>query len=230
MRSLGSIVLVEDDRKLAKMIQQFLEREGYEVCWFSQGNTAVDHILTTNPDLIVLDIMLPGIDGVEICRRIRQGYANPVLMMTAKDDDLTEVSAMNTGADSYLTKPVRPHRLLAHIRALMRRQAGEYCQQLPHVKQIQDLTIDLQAMSVVRGTEKIALSSGLFQLLSVLTEHVGTVVSRDRLYRQLRGMEYDGVDRSIDLRLSALRKKLGDDVPPFQYIKTLRGQGYLLIP
>jgi len=223
------ITLVEDDIELAKMIQSFLICEGFEVSWKENGLEAVDHILKIQPDLVILDVMLPGIDGVEVCRRIRDEFSNPVLMLTAKDDDLSEITALNTGADGYLNKPVRPHILLAHIKALLRRNKASSKLHNSSVIQVQDLSINLDAYLLIKEDQEINLTSGEFQLLAILAKSSGIPVSRDELYQQLRGIEYDGVDRSIDLRVSSLRKKLDDDIPPYRYIKTIRAKGYLLV-
>ncbi len=216
------------------MMQNFLISEGFEISWAEDGLDAVDLILKIQPDLVVLDIMLPSIDGVEVCRRIRNSYTNPVLMLTAKDDDLSEVAALNTGADGYLNKPVRPHILLAHINALLRRNQSHEQNTATNSKEsaiikIQDLSINLKTYSLTKDDIELRLTSGEFELLAILVKSDGIPVNRDDLYQQLRGIEYDGIDRSIDLRISSLRKKLDDDVPPYRYIKTVRGQGYLLV-
>jgi DNA-binding response OmpR family regulator len=226
--------LVEDDQALASMMQNFLISEGFEISWAEDGLDAVDLILKIQPDLVVLDIMLPSIDGVEVCRRIRNSYTNPVLMLTAKDDDLSEVAALNTGADGYLNKPVRPHILLAHINALLRPNQSHEQNTATNSKEsaiikIQDLSINLKTYSLTKDDVELRLTSGEFELLAILVKSDGIPVNRDDLYQQLRGIEYDGIDRSIDLRISSLRKKLDDDVPPYRYIKTVRGQGYLLV-
>ncbi len=224
------IILVEDDIELAKMVQAFLISEGYDVSSTENGLDAVDLVLKESPDLVVLDIMLPGINGVEVCRRIRDNdFSSPVLMLTAKDDDLSEVAALNTGADGYLNKPVRPHILLAHIKALLRRDEASSHSKRSGFLQVQDLSINLDAYLLLKEDQPINLTSGEFELLAILVQSKGVPVSRDALYQQLRGIEYDGIDRSIDLRISSLRKKLNDDIPPYRYIKTVRSQGYLLV-
>ncbi len=228
--NLHKVTLVEDDIELAKMIRSFLISEHYEVSWADNGLDAVDLILNEQPDLVVLDIMLPGIDGVEVCQQIRdKEFNSPVLMLTAKDDDLSEVSALNIGADGYLNKPVRPHILLAYIKALLRRNETSTKPKNSGVLQVQDLSINLDAYLVHKAEMEINLTSGEFQLLAILAKSSGVPVSRDDLYQQLRGIEYDGIDRSIDLRISSLRKKLDDDIAPYHYIKTVRAQGYLLV-
>ena len=225
------IILVEDDHELAKMMQSFLISEGFEVSWADNGIDAVALVIKESADLAVLDIMLPGIDGVEVCRQIRtKGFTFPILMLTAKDDDLSEVTSLNIGADGYLNKPVRPHILLAHIKSLLRRsQAGHPSLIDNSYTQIQDLAINLKKLSLRKEGKEISLTSGEFELLAILVKSNGIPVNRDVLYQQLRGIEYDGIDRSIDLRVSSLRKKLGDDITPYRYIKTVRGKGYLLV-
>jgi DNA-binding response OmpR family regulator len=225
-----TLFLVEDDLELAKMIEDFLTSESYQVQHTDNGLHAVEQISAAQPDLVILDIMLPGLDGVEVCRQIRaNGFTNPVLMLTAKDDDFTEVSSLNTGADNYLNKPVRPHILLAHIKALLRRNQAPSKKQGEALTEVQDLSINLEAYQLFKGDTEIQLTSGEFQLLALLAKNAGEPISRDSLYQQLRGIEYDGIDRSIDLRISSLRKKLGDDLPPYRYIKTVRSKGYLLV-
>jgi DNA-binding response OmpR family regulator len=223
------IILVEDDAELAKMMQSYLISEGYKVSWVDDGLDAVTLILKEKPDLVILDIMLPSIDGIEVCQRIRTDFNQPVLMLTAKDDDFSEVSALNMGADGYLNKPVRPHILLAHIHALLRRNSQITTETDDTLVQVQDLFINPKAYTLHKNEQEIVLTSGEFQLLTILVESQGVPVNRDNLYQQLRGIAYDGLDRSIDLRVSSLRKKLDDDLPPYRYIKTVRGQGYLLV-
>jgi DNA-binding response OmpR family regulator len=223
------IVLVEDDHELARMIQAFLRGEGFDVLWADNGLQGAELILEEQPDIVVLDIMLPGIDGVEVCRRIRDSFINPVLMLTAKDDDLSEVASLNTGADGYLNKPVRPHVLLAHIKSLLRRNQAGMTRLDKNIVQVQNLLINMKTYTIKKDETDVILTSGEFELLAILVRSNGVPVSRDALYQQLRGIEYDGIDRSIDLRVSSLRKKLDDDVPPYRYIKTVRSKGYLLV-
>ena len=223
------ITLVEDDHELARMIQAFLQSEGFVVSWADNGLDGVDLILKEQPDLVVMDIMMPGIDGVEVCRRIRESFSNPVLMLTAKDDDLSEVASLNTGADGYLNKPVRPHVLLAHIKSLLRRSKTSSSNSDANTVQVQNLKINMKNYTLLKDDVELVLTSGEFELLTILVKSEGVPVNRDDLYQKLRGIEYDGIDRSIDLRISSLRKKLDDDAPPYRYIKTVRGKGYLLI-
>ncbi|MCU7865542.1 MAG: response regulator transcription factor [Candidatus Thiodiazotropha sp. (ex Lucinoma borealis)] len=228
MTSKQTIVLVEDDLELNQMISGFLQEEGYLVTSIFNGNDAVDVIVTQNPDLVILDLMLPGIDGIEICRRIRTKYINPIVMLTAKDDDLVEVASLQQGVDNYLNKPIRPHVLLAHVQAALRRSTISAKPTNPAHLVVQDITLDPESLRVTLRDESLDLTTGEFELLAVLMENAGLPVSRDKLYKLTRGIEYDGLDRSIDLRISNLRKKLNDESPPYRYIKTVRGKGYLM--
>ncbi|MCU7890360.1 MAG: response regulator transcription factor [Candidatus Thiodiazotropha sp. (ex Ustalcina ferruginea)] len=228
MTSKQTIVLVEDDLELNQMMSGFLHEEGYLVTSIFNGNDAVDLIVTQNPDLVILDLMLPGIDGIEICRRIRAKYTNPIVMLTAKDDDLVEVASLQQGVDNYLNKPIRPHVLLAHVQAALRRSAISAKPTSPSHLVVQDITLDPESLRVTLRDESLELTTGEFELLAVLMENAGLPVSRDKLYKLTRGIEYDGLDRSIDLRISNLRKKLNDESPPYRYIKTVRGKGYLM--
>jgi len=225
------LALIEDDHDLANMIKAFLSSEGFDVSWADNGLDGVDLILKEQPDLVVMDIMMPGIDGVEVCRRIRDAdFSSPILMLTAKDDDLSEVTSLNSGADGYLNKPVRPHILLAHIKSLLRRNnQSTGANKDNNIIEVQDLSINLKTYTLKKEDKELSLTSGEFELLAILVKSDGVPVSRDDLYQQLRGIEYDGIDRSIDLRVSSLRKKLNDDIVPYHYIKTVRGKGYLLV-
>ncbi|MEL0583634.1 MAG: response regulator transcription factor [Candidatus Thiodiazotropha sp. (ex. Lucinoma kazani)] len=228
MTSKQTIVLVEDDLELNQMISDFLQEEGYLVTSIFNGNDAVDAIVNQNPDLVILDLMLPGIDGIEICRRIRTKYINPIVMLTAKDDDLVEVASLQQGVDNYLNKPIRPHVLLAHVQAALRRSTISAKPTNPFNLVVQDIMLDPESLRVTLNDESLDLTTGEFELLAVLMENAGHPVSRDKLYKLTRGIEYDGLDRSIDLRISNLRKKLNDESPPYRYIKTVRGKGYLM--
>ncbi|MCU7805704.1 MAG: response regulator transcription factor [Candidatus Thiodiazotropha sp. (ex Lucinoma borealis)] len=228
MTSKQTIVLVEDDLELNQMISGFLQEEGYLVTSIFNGNDAIDAIVNQNPDLVILDLMLPGIDGIEICRRIRTKYINPIVMLTAKDDDLVEVASLQQGVDNYLNKPIRPHVLLAHVQAVLRRSTISAKPTNPSHLVVQDITLDPESLRVTLSDESLDLTTGEFELLAVLMENAGLPVSRDKLYKLTRGIEYDGLDRSIDLRISNLRKKLNDESPPYRYIKTVRGKGYLM--
>ena len=220
------ILIVEDDERIAKLLVQFLRIEKFDVDWVDNGEDAVLNVKQAPPDLIVLDLMLPKMDGIEVCEAIRPFYHSGILMLTASEGDLTEVTALNAGIDDFLCKPIRTHVLLARINALLRRQAP------PKVSKIDviDLHIDHDKRQVIRDGDAIELSDSEFELIWVLACRAGTVIKRDELFYLLRGKEYDGLDRSIDMRVSQLRKKLvNNEQPGREYIKTLRQLGYLFM-
>lgn len=207
------------------MTVMYLQSEGFTVHHCADGNLAVEQTKTLNPDAVILDIMVPGMNGIEVCRAIRSFYAKPILMLTANDDDMVEVTSLNTGANSYLTKPVKPHVLLAHIQAQLRNTAVA---STPDVWTVQDLVVDAASLSATLNNEALLLTSSEFKLLSYLCERAGQIISRDELFETMRGIPFDGLDRSIDMQISVLRKKMSDEQAPYKYIKTVRAKGYML--
>lgn len=223
----NSIVLVEDDVELAAMIQEYLTAENFEVHWVDNGYDAVEQIKRRQPDLVLLDLMLPKLNGIEVCRQIRSSYFDPVLMLTAKDDDMVEVTSLNTGANGYLTKPVRPHVLLAHIQAQLR-SAGDKKQTSSRGIQVQDLVVDKASIKATIGDKPLNLTYAEFRLLLFFCERAGQTISRNALYENLKGIPFDGIDRAMDMQISVLRRKMADEKPPYKYIKTVRSKGYML--
>jgi DNA-binding response OmpR family regulator len=223
------IVLVEDDAELAEWIREFLEQQNFRVSIADRGDTAVDMIREIMPDLVLLDIMLPGKDGHQVCREVREFYQQPILILTANDGELDEVMGLELGADDFMPKPVRPRVLLAHIKALLRRQTTVSEQKLDQFN-FGVFTINQIAKSVTLHGDNVSLSSTEFDLLWVLASHAGEVMHRNELVQQLRGFDYDGFDRTIDVRISRLRKKLGDNLQQPERIKTVWGKGYLFVP
>ena len=224
-----TIVLVEDDVELANLIKARLENEGFRVQHEVNGRAACDLILEVSPDLVVLDIMLPGMDGFEVCRTIRPTYKGPVLILTARDDDLDQILGLELGADDFVIKPVKPRVLLARIRALLRR--AHPVEEKPRVARasVGELRVDASRREALFGDRSIDLTTVEFDLLWYLVERAGQVVSRQDLYQAIFNYNYDGLDRSIDVYISRLRQKLGDDPAAPHYIKTVRGVGYLLV-
>ena len=221
------ILVVEDDIELARMICDFLSDEGFLVEHIADGAEAIDCINSTPPDLVVLDMMLPGADGLEVVQQVRDQFGGVILMLTARGDDLTEINSLNRGADAFLDKPVRPHILLAHIRANLRRQREPVVVEEGLID-VHDLRVDTRRREAFINGESMTITSMEFDLLQYFCERLGEVVTRDDLYQAFRRTEYDGFDRSMDMRISTLRKKMDDDAPPYRYIKTVRGKGYLL--
>ncbi len=226
------ILLVEDDRRLAALVREYLEANGYEVSLEERGDAAEGRILSEEPDLVILDLMLPGLDGLEVCRRVRRSYRGPILILTAKGDETDEIVGIEVGADDYLAKPVRPRLLLARVGALLRRaawNAGQKDGQRPEPVLVGRLLVDPASRTASYDGRALDLTTAEFDLLWYLAARAGRVVSREEIYRNLRGIEYDGLDRSMDLRVARLRRKLGDDAKQPRLIKTVRGVGYLLV-
>lgn len=219
-----SILLVEDNKKLAHYLQEALTEEGYLVTLERQGDKAVYRILREQPDLVILDIMLPGMNGDQICHTVRHEYPGKILMLTALTDVQSEIDTLNLGADDYLAKPVSEERLKARVKALLRR---------PHLKQADDtytfgaLTIKINEQRVCSTGKNISISPSEFELLALLVKNQGIALTRDNICFTLYGREYDGIDRGIDLKISRLRKALGDEKG--EKIKTLHGKGYIFI-
>jgi len=221
------IMVVEDDASLSAWIADYLTGHDYLVTIASRGDEALELIKADDPDLVVLDVMLPGLDGLNVCRMAREFYKKPILMLTALGSENDEVMGLDTGADDYLTKPVRPKVLLARINALLRREAPDSD---ADAISIGGLYIDPVSRTLTLNEDSVAVSSHEFDLLTLLARSAGTPVSRDTLVTEMRGIEYNGLDRSIDISISRLRKKLGDDASAPARIKTVRGKGYLLAP
>lgn len=224
------LLLVEDDDELAELIQDFLTSEQFIVSWTANGLDAVERIVQEQPDIVILDYMLPGLNGLEICKRVIPRYPGPILMLTAKDDDMLEIALLNHGALGFLKKPVRPHILLAHIKAHLRAAEKKPATDPDPTAAlvVQDLILDISSLRATLAGTELILTSAEFELLSLLARNAGKPLSRDDISKSLRGLEYDGMDRAIDMRISSLRRKLGDEEPPYHYIKTVRGKGYLL--
>lgn len=225
------ILLVEDDERLAELTAEYLKKNDFVVDIEGRGDTAEARILESRPDLVVLDIMLPGQDGFAVCRAVRPKYEGIILMLTARDEDIDQILGLELGADDYITKPVPPRVLLARIKALLRRagpadDAGEGGAVMDSLT-FGNFSISQQTRSAMLAGEQIDLTTAEFDLLWLLARHAGSILSRDDLLQQLRGIGFDGLDRSIDARISRLRKKLNDDPDNPTRIKTVRGKGYL---
>ncbi|MFI8607891.1 response regulator [Pseudomonas sp. NPDC077649] len=227
------ILIVEDDQRLAQLTREYLEGNGLRVAIEADGALAAARILAEQPDLVILDLMLPGEDGLSICRKVRAGYPGPILMLTARTDDMDQVLGLEMGADDYVCKPVRPRVLLARIRALLRRREGVEAERddegQPRRLQFGPLAIDNAMREAWLGEQGIELTSAEFDLLWLLAVNAGRILSREEIFTALRGIEYDGQDRSIDVRISRIRPKIGDDPMHPRLIKTVRSKGYLFV-
>lgn len=228
------ILIVEDDERLATLTKDYLESNGLKVSVEGDGSRAIERIKTEQPDLVVLDLMLPGEDGLAVCRIVRPYYKGPILMLTARTEDLDQVLGLEMGADDYVAKPVRPRVLLARIRALLRR-----VKEAPEEQEAEstsenrltfgNLVVDSAMREAWLDGKSIDLTSAEFDLLWLLSSSAGRVLTREEIFHQLRGIEYDGQDRSIDVRVSRIRPKVGDDPMNPKRIKTVRSKGYLFV-
>lgn len=220
----GTILLVEDDLSLAGWVQEFLQQKGYQVLLEHRGDTVMPLLRRQHVDLILLDLMLPGLNGLDLCRQIRRDYQLPVLMLTAQGEEVDEVIGLGVGANDYLVKPVRPRILLARIQAALR-QGSETAPK--DQLSFGNLSICASSRRVVLEEQDVTLTSAEFALLWYLASRAGQVCSRDQVFQALKGREHDGLDRRFDVMISVLRKKLGDDAKEPKRIKTVWGQGYL---
>ena len=217
------LLVVEDDETLSTLISQFLRQERYEVTVIHRGDHAVSHIIEHQPHLVLLDLMLPGINGVEVCRRVRDHYNGYIIMLTAKDSEASQLLGFEVGADDYVIKPVQPKLLLARVKAHLRHLPSQQTLEAP-------LNIDKASRTVFVYGKDLKLTTSEFDLLAFLFENQGKTLTRQELYHALRGIDYDGLDRSIDLRVSKLRSHLRRMGLTQEVIKTVHGRGYHFVP
>ena len=225
------ILLVEDDRRLAELTAEYFRQNGLSVALESRGDRAIARFREERPRVVLLDLMLPGADGLSLCHELRQIFKGPILIFTARDSDIDQVIGLEAGADDYVAKPVDPMVLLARTRALLRRTE----QHVTPVETVSDivlggLRISDASQQVWLDGKQVDLTTQEFELLCLLARNAGRVLSRKAIFRSMRGIEYDGLDRSIDGRISKLRRKLGDSATRPARIKTVWGKGYLLVP
>ncbi|MBT3176868.1 MAG: response regulator [Desulfobacula sp.] len=225
-----TILIVEDDSILSSLIKEYLEKQDYNISTEPRGDCAAYRILEESPDLVILDLMLPGKDGLSVCRDVRSSYKGPILILTAKEDDMDQVAALEMGADDYVKKPVKPRVLLARIRALFRRaQSSPIVNSSEKIKHFGILEIDSSSRVVRLEKEKISLTTLEFDVLWLLASEPGKILSRDHIFNSVKGFDWDGTDRSIDMAISRLRKKLKDSSENPLKIKTIWGSGYLFV-
>ena len=222
------VLLVEDDLRLAELVRTYLQGNGFRVVVEHRGDRVVEHLQKEGPDLVVLDLGLPGRDGFAVCKDLRAASDLPILIVTARDNDIDHVVGLELGADDYVVKPVEPRVLVARIHALLRRARAASPIE-PRIQRFGELTINATARSVAIGNSDVPLSSNEFDLLFFLACRAGEIQSRETLYLQLYKREYDGLDRTLDVRISHLRKKLGD-AGAADRIRTVWGHGYLVSP
>jgi two-component system alkaline phosphatase synthesis response regulator PhoP/two-component system response regulator ResD len=222
-----TILVVDDEANIRELARMYLEQEGYRVITANVGRQALDTIQTITPSLMVLDLMLPELDGWEVCRRVRAGSNLPILMLTARDDDIDKIVGLELGADDYLTKPFNPRELVARVRAILRRTGTAVLQPENQTKQIGDVTIDPAAREVTIAGQRITLRTKEFDLLFALMNHPNFVLSREQLLEKVWGYDYYGETRTVDVHIAHLREKLRESS---LQIETVWGMGYKLVP
>jgi two-component system alkaline phosphatase synthesis response regulator PhoP len=218
------ILVVDDERKIVKLARDYLERGGFQVLTAADGVTALATARHERPDLVVLDLNLPGMDGLDVCRALRRESAVPIIMLTARVEESDRLIGLELGADDYISKPFSPRELVARVRAVLRRVQGGVHQ--PGLVRAGDLEIDLTGHRVTRGGNPIRLSRTEFKLLATLAQHPGQTFSRAQLLDRLHGVAYEGYDRSIDAHIKNLRRKLEPDPAEPTYVLTVYGIGY----
>lgn len=223
-----TLLLIEDDERLAQLTRTYLERQGATVVHCRDGESGLELALRNHFDAILLDIMLPGLDGIAVCQRIRQHKSVPIIMLTARGEEADRVLGLEIGADDYMAKPFSARELLARIRALVRRVRGELGPR-KNTLAIAELTLDPGARRASRLERDLELTAYEFDLLYALASRAGRVLSREQLMDLARGNADEAFDRSVDVHVSRLRKKLDDDPRHPRYIKTVRGIGYLFM-
>ena len=220
----GAILVVDDEPKIVKQARDYLEKGGYRVLTAGDGKTALAVARHERPDLIVLDLNLPGMDGLDVCRELRRDSDVPIIMLTARVEETERLIGLELGADDYITKPFSPRELVARVRAVLRRVRGGV--RTPGLIHAGELEIDLHGHRVTRAGEPIQLTRSEFNLLAVLAQHPGQTFSREQLLDRLHGVAYAGYDRSIDAHIKNLRRKLEDNPTEPRYVLTVYGVGY----
>jgi DNA-binding response OmpR family regulator len=225
------LLLIEDDVRLAQLVKDYLAQENFSITVAHRGDTALETFDPAAVDIVILDLMLPGMDGLKVCSGLRKVFTGPILILTAKSSDIDHVMGLELGADDFVHKPIEPPVLLARLRALLRRTRnstgapGAELENLVFGK----LTINARAHEVRLADEVIDFTTQEFELLHLLASNEGKVLSRDDIFNNIRGIEYDGLDRTVDVRISRLRKKLHDNSSQPHRIKTVWGKGYLFV-
>jgi two-component system, OmpR family, response regulator VicR len=228
----AKIYVVEDEKPIADIIQFNLEKEGYSVECIHDGSEAIQKALSSPPDLMLLDLMLPGADGIEVCRQVRQRYQFPIIMLTAKDSELDKVLGLEMGADDYVTKPFSNRELLARIKANLRRtqtlKQANAEEEKKGTLNVGEISIDPNSFVVTKKGQTVDLTHREFELLLYLTKHVNQVLTREHLLQSVWGYDYFGDVRTVDVTIRRLREKIEDDPGAPQYIITRRGIGYTI--
>ena len=221
------VLIVDDEQNIVDILKFSLNREGYDTIEAGDGITAVEKVFSENPDLIILDIMLPGIDGFEVCKKVRQKKTTPILMLTAREDEIDKILGLELGADDYVTKPFSTRELMARVKANMRRISPEKDSSAEgEIMDFGKLVIDVTHYEVKRDGETIDLTLREFELLKYLASNPGEIYTRENLLENVWGYEYYGDLRTVDVTVRRLREKLEKDLNNWEYVMTKRGVGY----
>lgn len=226
MKHVDRILVIDDDVELCSLVSEYLRPEGFQVDAVHDGKNGLTRALSGDHLLVVLDVMLPGMNGFDVLRKIRDSSRIPVLLLTARGEDVDRIVGLEIGADDYLPKPFNPRELVARIRAILRRTQGKSETAVPDVIRVGDVELDPATRSVLHRGKPVELTSVEFDLLQVLLREAGRVVTREALVDQVLGRKFSPFDRSIDMHVSKVRKKLGDS-DSGDHIKTIRGAGYI---
>ena len=222
------LVLVEDDERLARLTAKYLESHGVIVTWVADGKSGLAEVLRHRPDAVLLDLQLPGLDGISVCRELRARTDVPIIIITARDEEADRVLGLELGADDYVAKPFSSRELLARVRAQVRRARGKSGPTTRPVE-VGALALDPAALRATLAGRALSLTAYEFTLLRVLAENAGRVLGREQLLYLAKGNAEESFDRSIDVQISRLRGKLGDDPKNPRLLKTVRGLGYMLV-
>lgn len=222
----NNILIIDDDKKLNNLLKEYFQKHGFQVVTAVDPQSGMKAIRTTNPDLIILDIMLPGKNGFEVCKEIRQNYNVPIIMLTARGDVTDRIVGLEMGADDYLAKPFEPRELLARIQSVLRRSSSTGKKEIIRYR---GLSVDLKRHTITVDGEFREITTTEFKVLSLLIKHPGRVFSRDALMDSLRGIEWEAYDRSVDVIISRLRQKLDDHPKHPRFIRTIHGAGYAFV-
>jgi DNA-binding response OmpR family regulator len=220
------ILVIDDDVKLNELLRDYLKKFGFTVSTETHPEKALAILKNRTPDLIILDIMLPGMDGFEVCRKIRQSYDIPIIMLTARGEVEDRIVGLELGADDYMPKPFEPRELVARIQSVLRRGVDAA---VPDRYRFKDLVVERDKQLVLQGGKRIELTTMEFEILCLFVQNPGKVLNRDGIMENLRGLEWEAFDRSIDVLISRLRQKLNDNPKSPRYIRTIWGRGYKFI-
>jgi len=221
------ILIVDDDEKLNNLLKDYLSKFNFKVDSVTEGNLAFKYLKKSIPDCIILDVMLPGINGFEICKKIREQYTVPIIMLTARGEVTDKIVGLEIGADDYMAKPFEPRELVARIETILRRSQKSDVEK--NIKTFGNLKMDMHSYRLWIDKKEISLSANEFQLLKILSSEKDRVYSRELLFEKMKGLDSESFDRSIDVMISRIRQKLGDNSLNPKYIKTVRGIGYKFI-